>query len=60
MKELKQLIKEKNFIQAKVWIINNRERIEEIADCLLEEIEILNGRFVNLVKFCNFWRWRRF
>lgn len=39
MKELKKLIQEQNYIEAKLWIIENRERIDELADCLLEMIE---------------------
>ena len=47
MKELDELINKKQWLEAKQYIIENRDQIEQIADCLLEEIDILQKWFID-------------
>ena len=38
MVELKRLLKNKDYIQAKQWMIDNKDKIDQIADLLIIEV----------------------
>lgn len=38
MKELMRLLRDKDYVQAKCWMIDNSDKIDQIADLLITEV----------------------